>query len=289
MFFLRARRVGAKRALRRFSNGIQKTPVRVPEYRPPLGAAYSACFTATRARTSQSTFQLARMDWERLDDDERPNRLSPMHCMQATLFTGIAGLLLFNAVGLARIQSDLEKRIAVSEAATNLRLTTMEHQIALLASGDPTRLAALQQTFTSASATAHSHASPPPPQLSLPPPRSSPHSRFGSGSQMSQAPSPSPPPPSPQPPSPPLPLPALPPRSPPPPSPSPPPPRDPAFEFQLFDSDGDQHVEQKDLILLIAIVLLLIAGCLCFCLCCAAAAYFASQSAGPAKRSPYEA
>ena len=232
------------------------------------------------------------MDWERLDDNERPNRLSPMHCMQAALFTGIAGLLLFNAVGLARIQSDLEKRIAVSEAATNLRLTAMEHQIALLANGDPARLAALQHTFTSTSATAHSRASPPPPQLSLPPPRSSlpTHtSRFGSGSQMSQAPSPSPPsphPPSPHPPSPP---PALPPRSPPPPSPSPPPPRDPTVEFQLFDSDGDQHLEQKDLILLIAIVLLLIAGCLCFCLCCAAAAYFASQSAGPAKRSPYEA
>ena len=84
------------------------------------------------------------MNWERLDGgndegfvtrqqhgDDPPgaSRTSPLGYVHAALYLAAGGLLLFNAIGLARIEDEVERRVAVSQAATNARLRELERQV----------------------------------------------------------------------------------------------------------------------------------------------------------------
>ena len=218
------------------------------------------------------------MDW----DDRNYRRLTgytPAQCMQAVLAVGLGGMLLFNAIGLGRIQSDLERRLATSEVATQARLTAMEQEIALLIGGSPARLTAFKLQVRSA------NGSPAVVEGSLPP--SSPLRRASFGIVVPKTSAASPP----APPPPPVPLPPPPP-SPPPPSPPPPPPPSPSPPGHVVtdeeDDDGELELHLpgmngttggEQMMMMVAIVLLLLAGCLCICFCCAAAFYMASHRA----------
>ena len=102
------------------------------------------------------------MDWDQISNHERrPSSRSsytPAECIRVALIVVGGGLLLFNAVGLSRIQSDLEARFASLEAATNARLTALEHHVSNMDAGMPIRPIAQP---------ARSDSPPPPP---LPPP-----------------------------------------------------------------------------------------------------------------------
>lgn len=172
----------------------------------------------------------------------------PAQWLRGGLVVFVAGLLLFNSIGLGRMQSDFETRIAASEAATNARLSALEQRVERFV-GEVSGL--------SLPLPPHSVPSPPPPRQS--------HSALPTEVHSARI-RPSPPP-SPQPPPPKTPSPRLLVLSPPPLRPSPPPEAQ-ADAGWLPGSFGSQQA-----LVLVAIVLLLVAVSLCFCLCCAAVVY----------------
>ena len=234
------------------------------------------------------------MDWAPLperdgEDGREQSSYTPAQCIRAALLVGLGGLLLFNAIGLARIEGDMAQRVAASEARANLRLTALEQQMSLLLDardpssavqvppGLPLAASARQVGLLQRLGRPQQVPAPPPPPP-LPPPLvllSPPLPRRATPSATSEpdlTPPPLPPPP-------PLPLPP----PPPPPPPRPLPPNRVAGQgdamTQLPSSFGDEQT-----LMVIAIVLLLLALCLCFCLCAAAIAYVSLSRSEPPRQ-----
>ena len=72
-------------------------------------------------------------DTARCGEDERAARSSAYlytsQCFRAAVAIGVVGLLLFNAIGLARIEAEMEAQIVALEAASNARLTVLERKL----------------------------------------------------------------------------------------------------------------------------------------------------------------
>ena len=218
------------------------------------------------------------MNWDSIDEQPPVRRINEAQppvsyydCIKISSFAAAFGLLLFNAIAIANIQSDAKQRIAASEAAMNARMAELETQLAQL------RGASFGHAVRGIPVASPPSPLPPPPLVRPPPPPLPPPKQ-----SWWQKDSPRPPPP-PQP---------LPPflASPPPPLVQAQPQPQQLLTAQsqqtqaealedLHDDLVDRIVAERssdELLAYVAIGLLLLAACLCICFCAAGALYVAT-------------